>query len=154
MKRALPIVVLAALAATAAFRPHTQAPEVKMKKVTPILIVDHVDSCAAFWTGALGFERTAEVPHGGETGFVILQKGDVELMYQSVASVRDDLPALADGPHHSVLFMETGDLDAVERAVDPAAIVVPRRTTFYGMAEIAVREPGGNLVVFAQPTGT
>jgi catechol 2,3-dioxygenase-like lactoylglutathione lyase family enzyme len=124
-----------------------------MNKVTPILIVDHVDACAAFWTGALGFARTAEVPHGGETGFVILQNGGVELMYQSRASVREDLPALADGPHHSALYIETDDLDAVERAVDPSVVVVPRRTTFYGMAEIAVREPGGNLVIFAQPTG-
>jgi catechol 2,3-dioxygenase-like lactoylglutathione lyase family enzyme len=143
-----------AILTAAAFRPHTPAPEAKMKKVTPILIVDHVDSCAAFWTGALGFARTAEVPHEGETGFVILQKDDVELMYQSRASVAADLPALADGPHHSTLFIETDDLDAVERAVDPAAIVIPRRTTFYGMTEITVREPGGNLVVFAQPTGS
>jgi hypothetical protein len=30
-------------------------------------------------------------------------------------------------------------------------VVSPRRTTFYGMHEIAVREPGGNVVVFAQP---
>ena len=153
-KRLLPILALAILTAAAAFRPHTPALEAKMKKVTPILIVDHVDSCAAFWTGALGFNRTAEVPHEGETGFVILQKDDVELMYQSRASVAADLPALADGPHHSTLFIETDDLDAVERAVPPASIVVPRRTTFYGMTEIAVREPGGSLVVFAQPTGT
>jgi catechol 2,3-dioxygenase-like lactoylglutathione lyase family enzyme len=128
--------------------------EAKMKKVTPILIVDNVDSCAAFWTGALGFARTAEVPHGGETGFVILQNGGVEIMYQGRASVRDDMPALADAPHHSVLYVETEDLGAVERAVAPADVVVPRRTTFYGMAEVTVREPGGNLVVFAQPTGS
>jgi len=125
-----------------------------MKKITPVLIVEHVDSCATFWTGALGFERTAEVPHDGETGFVILQKGEVEIMYQSRASVHDDLPALAEGPHRSALFIETDDLDAVERAIDPSSVVVPRRITFYGMAEIGVREPGGNLIIFAQPTGT
>jgi catechol 2,3-dioxygenase-like lactoylglutathione lyase family enzyme len=153
-KRLFPILALTILAAAAAFRPHTSAPEAKMKKVTPILIVDHVDSCAAFWTGALGFKRTTEVPHEGETGFVILQKDGVELMYQSRASVAADLPALAEGAHRSVLYIETDDLAAVERAVPPASIVVPRRTTFYGMAEIAVREPGGNLVVFAQPTGS
>jgi len=124
-----------------------------MKKLTPVLVVDQVDSCAAFWTGGLGFARTAEVPHNGETGFVILQGGEVEIMYQSRASVRDDMPALADGPHHSVLFIETDDLDAVERAVSATDVVVPRRTTFYGMTEITVREPGGNLIVFAQPTG-
>ena len=32
-------------------------------------------------------------------------------------------------------------------------IVVPRRQTFYGMDEIGVREPGGHVVMFAQPTG-
>ncbi|HYH78693.1 MAG TPA: VOC family protein [Longimicrobium sp.] len=122
-----------------------------MKKLTPVLIVDQVDACAAFWT-ALGFQRTTEVPHGGETGFVILQGGEVEIMYQSRASVRDDMPALAEGPYRTVLFIETDDLDAVERAVPAGSVVVPRRTTFYGMAEISVREPGGNLVVFAQPT--
>lgn len=152
MKKIVSALALAAIRSAAPS--HTLTNEAKMKKVTPILTVDHVDSCAAFWTGALGFVRTAEVPHGGETGFVILQNGGVELMYQSRASVRDDLPALADGPHHSMLYIETDDLDAVERAVDPAAVVVPRRTTFYGMAEIAVREPGGNLVIFAQPTGS
>ena len=29
-------------------------------------------------------------------------------------------------------------------------VVVPRRQTFYGADEIGVREPGGNLVMFAQ----
>src|SRR6266852_3502350 len=31
-----------------------------------------------------------------------------------------------------------------------APVVVPKRTTFYGATEIFVREPGGNLVGFAQ----
>jgi uncharacterized glyoxalase superfamily protein PhnB len=121
-----------------------------MNKLTPVLVVEHVDPCAAFWTDRLGFARTVEVPHGGETGFVILQKGNVEIMYQSTASVRDDDPALAAGPHHSVLYIEVDDLDAVEGALNPASVAMPRRTTFYGATEIGVREPGGNLVVFAQ----
>ena len=29
--------------------------------------------------------------------------------------------------------------------------MVPRRQTFYGMDEIGVREPGGHVVMFAQP---
>lgn len=32
-----------------------------------------------------------------------------------------------------------------------AEIVLPRRTTFYGMKEIGVREPGGHCIIFAQP---
>jgi hypothetical protein len=123
-----------------------------MKKLTPVLVVDRVEPCAEFWTGRLGFARTAEVPHDGELGFVILQSGAVELMYQSRASVAADLPPLAEGPHRTVLFIEVEDLDAVERALDGVEVVQPRRTTFYGMTEIGIREPGGNVVVFAQPT--
>jgi uncharacterized glyoxalase superfamily protein PhnB len=123
-----------------------------MKKLTPVLIVDQVEPCAEFWTGRLGFVRTAEVPHDGETGFVILQREGVELMYQSLASVASDNPAVAAGPHGSVLFIEVDDLDAVEAALLGAEVVIPRRDMFYGMTELTVREPGGNLVVFAQPT--
>lgn len=125
-----------------------------MKKLTPVLVVDQVEPCAEFWTRRLGFARTAEVPHAGELGFVILQGGAVELMYQSRASVAADLPSLAEGPHRTILFVEVEDLDAVERALDGVEVVQPRRTTFYGMTELGVREPGGNVVVFAQPTGS
>jgi uncharacterized glyoxalase superfamily protein PhnB len=124
-----------------------------MKKLTPVLVVDQVEPCAAFWTGALGFARTVEVPHEGELGFVILQKDAVEIMYQSRASVAADLPPLAEGQYRTILFIEVDDLDAVEAAVAGAEVVQPRRTTFYGMTEVGVREPGGNVVVFAQPTG-
>ena len=43
------------------------------------------------------------------------------------------------------------DLDAVVDAVAGLELVVPRRRTFYGMDEVGVREPGGRVVVFAQP---
>ena len=122
------------------------------KRLTPVLVVDHVGPAVAFWRDRLGFEQQFEVPHGDEIGFVSLQQGEVEIMYQTRASVADDLPALAAAAHSTVLFIEVDDLDAVERAMEGAEIVVPRRTTFYGMNEIAVREPGGNVVIFAQPT--
>lgn len=122
-----------------------------MKKLTPVLIVDHVEPAAEFWSGRLGFQRTVELPHDGELGFVILVKDGVEIMYQSRASVAADLPPLAEDTYRTALFIEVEDLDAVERAVQGVEIVSPRRTTFYGMAEITVREPGGNVVTFAQP---
>lgn len=124
-----------------------------MKKLTPVLIVDRVEPCAEFWTSRLGFARTAEVPHEGALGFVILERDGVELMYQSRASVAADLPSLATDAYRTVLFIEVEDVDAVERAMEGVEVVQPRRTTFYGMTEIGIREPGGNVIVFAQPTG-
>jgi uncharacterized glyoxalase superfamily protein PhnB len=74
-------------------------------------------------------------------------------MYQSRESVRKDIPAMADVPAGgTTLYVEVADVAAVERAVEGAQIVVPRRKTFYGADEIGVREPGGNAVIFGQHT--
>jgi len=119
-----------------------------LKRITPILLVDEIEPCLAFWD-ALGFEKTAEVPHEGRLGFAILEKSGLEIMYQTRASVAADIPALADAPGQGTfLFLEVMDLDATIEAIAGAPVVFPRRKTFYGMDEICVREPGGNVVTF------
>jgi len=127
-------------------------PTVKLNKLSPVLVVDAIEPCVAFWTERLGFAKTVEVPEGNRLGFVILVKDGIEVMYQSRDSVRKDVPALADLPAGSSLYIEVSDIEAVERAVQGIEVVVPRRQTFYGADEIGVREPGGNLVMFAQPS--
>lgn len=122
----------------------------KATKLTPILTVDAIEPCLPFWTDRLGFSKTTEVPHEDRIGFVILERDGIEVMYQSMASVVADLPALASLPvGGSVLFIEVDDIDAVEKAMEGAEIVVPRRSTFYGAEEIFAREPGGHIVGFA-----
>jgi len=125
---------------------------VQFRKLSPVLIVDAIEPCLPFWTERLGFAKAVEVPEGSRLGFVILVKDGVEVMYQSRASVRNDVPALADTPAGTSLYIEVSDIAAVERAVQGIEVVVPRRQTFYGADEIGVREPGGNLVMFAQPS--
>ena len=129
-----------------------------MKKATPIITVDAIEPCLPFWTDALGFELTVTVPHEDAIGFAMLNKGDVELMYQSRASVDADIGAsggaegLASELANSTatLFVEVEDLDGVIDALgDKANVVVPRRQTFYGMDEIFVRAPCGTLIGFA-----
>jgi len=125
---------------------------VQFRKLSPVLIVDAIEPCLPFWTERLGFAKAVEVPEGSRLGFVILVKDGVEVMYQSRESVRNDVPALADTPAGTSLYIEVSDIAAVERAVQGIEVVVPRRQTFYGADEIGVREPGGNLVMFAQPS--
>jgi hypothetical protein len=121
-----------------------------VKKVTPVLLVEAIEPCVPFWE-RLGWTKVAEVPHEAVLGFVILVKDDVELMYQTRASVAADLPALAGAPvGGTFLFIEVDDLDAVSAALGDVEVLFPRRTTFYGMDEFGVREPGGNAVTFAQ----
>ena len=130
-------------------------PPVQFRKLSPVLIVDVIEPCLAFWTDRLGFAKLVEVPEGSRLGFVILAKDGVEVMYQTHESVRKDAGGLVPRAHGhgAALFIEVSDVESVARALDGIEIVVPRRQTFYGMDEIGVREPGGHVVVFAQPTG-
>jgi hypothetical protein len=123
-----------------------------MRKLTPVLFVNEIEPCLEFWT-KLGFQKTVEVPEGKRLGFVILEKDEVEVMYQSRASVRNDVPALADMPSCTALYIEVDNLEEVQKQVAGAPVTVPRRKTPYGAEEIGVREPGGNAITFARQTG-
>ena len=123
-----------------------------MKKLTPILIVEEIEPVLPFWVERLGFEKTVEVPEGDKLGFVILNKGPVEVMYQTHASIRNDAPALLDmmAKGGSVLFFEVESIDEIENALAGIEPLVPRRQTFYGATEICVQDPAGNIIGFAE----
>ena len=124
-----------------------------IKKLTPVLLVDAIEPLLPFWD-ALGFQRTAEVPHGDALGFVILAADGVEVMYQTVASVRHDEPRILEGGRAAGmtgLFFEVDDLDAIAARIPKSAdLIAERRTTPYGSTEIIVRDGAGNAVTFAK----
>ena len=121
-----------------------------MKKLTPLLVVEAIEPSLSFWVDALGFTKNVEVPHEDVLGFVILEKDGYEVMMQTIASMKDDVPATVPPQGGSVLYLEIEDLSAIEEAVAEYELLVARRKTFYGAEEIFVREPGGNVVGFAQ----
>jgi hypothetical protein len=119
-------------------------------KITPVLFCDAIEPSLDFWVGRLGFEKTVEVPEGDRLGFVILVKDGAELMMQTRASVANDLPAMSEYTRPTGnLFIEVPDFNDLLRRIDGVEVVHPVRDTFYGMREILVREPGGNVMCFA-----
>lgn len=127
-----------------------------VQRITTVLAVENVQPSVDFWQNRLGFEVTVTVPHEDTVGFAILVKDGTELMVQSVSSILADLGASTGevNGRSAALFMEVSDLASVEKSLDGYPIEMPRRTTFYGMHEIGVREPGGHFVVFAQKDQT
>jgi uncharacterized glyoxalase superfamily protein PhnB len=123
-----------------------------VKKITPILFAEEIEPCLKFWIERLGFEKTIEVPDGNKLSFAILQKGSVELMYQTYASAEKDVttisPEVRKGP--SFLYVEVENLDEVINALRGVDFAMPVRTTFYGAKEIGVKDPAGHVVIFAQ----
>lgn len=125
----------------------------EIRRITPLLVVEAIEPGLDFWVERLGFVATAKVPDGDRLGFIILARDGTELMFQTRASLAADVPTLAGAPAATSLFIEVRDLSPVLDAVAGLEVLVPRRTTSYGMDEIGVREPGGHVVIFAQPTG-
>ena len=126
-----------------------------VKKITPVLLVNEIESILPFWIGRLGFAKTIEVPDGSKLAFVAFQNGPVEVMYQTYASVEKDAPpemAVAARKGPTYLYMEVDNLDAVLAATKDLKKVMPERTAFYGMREFAVQDPAGHFLTFAQPT--
>ncbi len=125
-----------------------------VKRITPVLYVKEIEPCVSFWVERLGFQKTAEVPEGDRLGFVILQKGNLEIMYQSFASAEKDAPTAAKEINggRTFLYIEVDKLDEVISALKGVSVVVPLRTTFYGAKEIGVKDPAGHVVLFAEIT--
>jgi len=123
-----------------------------IQKATPLLRVERIEPSLSFWVDRLGFQKVTEVMEGDSLGFVILSKGHVEIMIQSRASLANDLPVLSVGAlAPSVVYIGVTSLDEVAPKLAVSDIIVPKRTTHYGMDEIWVREPGGHVVGFAAP---
>ncbi len=123
-------------------------------KITPVLIVENIEKSLPFWTGRMGFAKTAEVPEGDRLGFVILVRDGAELMLQTAESARKDAAGFVAATPANVacMFIEVTDFDDVLARLDGYPVSLPERTTFYGMREIGVHEPGGHAVIFAMPT--
>jgi hypothetical protein len=117
-------------------------------KITPVLIVEKVETSLEFWAGRMGFEKTVDVPADDGLAFAILVKGGAELMLQSLASVQRDEPKFAN-TGHAALFIEVEDLEDIKKRLADYPIEMPERVTFYGMKEIGIFEPGGHTVIFA-----
>jgi len=123
-----------------------------VKKLTPVLFVENIEPCVKFWVERLGFQKTMDVPDGNQLAFAMLQRGNVELMYQSYASADKDVTGISQlarkGP--TFLYVEVENLDETIAAVKGAEVVMPVRTTFYGAKEIGIKDPAGHFITFAQ----
>jgi hypothetical protein len=134
-----------------------------LTKVTTVLVVDRIEPVLDFWK-RLDIVPTTAVPDAasadGALAFIILAAEGCELMYQTLASVQQDLvgsatdkQAFASTPQKSTVYIETRSLAEIETRLRGDALIMPRRTTFYGAMETAYTDPAGNIIVFAQHPG-
>lgn len=123
-------------------------------KITPVLVVNEIETALPFWVDRLGFEKTVEVPEDGKLGFVILMRDSAEVMLQTRTSVEKDTPQFVPSSqiNQTALFIEVDDFEDVVKRLEEYPIAMPERIAFYGMREIGVFDPNGHVVVFAART--
>jgi hypothetical protein len=114
-------------------------------------MVETIEKSLPFWVERMGFTMTVDVPEGDRLAFVILVREGAEVMLQTIASVQKDEPKFApqSGANNVGMFVEVDDFGDVLKRLEGYPITMAERTTFYGMREIGVHEPGGHIVVFA-----
>ncbi|MBL4869926.1 MAG: VOC family protein [Robiginitomaculum sp.] len=118
-------------------------------KITPVLLANDLEACVEFWK-EFGLEATISVPFQDKLGFVSLQGGSIELMYQSFAFSKATNPVGIEGVNRSVIYLEAKSLDQIVKIAEQFEIVIPDHKTSYGSREIYIRDPAGNLIGFAQ----
>ena len=125
---------------------------VSVQKITSILFAESLEPCVRFWVERMGFEKTIEVPEGDKLAFVLLKKGELEIMYQSFDSADKSDMAVGvlarKGP--SFLYIEVADLKEIVAALRGIDLAIPVHDTFYGAKELSVKDPAGHFISFAQ----
>ena len=125
----------------------------KALKLTPNLVVRDVTDSLNFYRDVLGFERAFSVPDAPPYVFAACGGGGVEIFFNDKNVVGEDYPALATNIGGSfTMFIEVDDLKAVLANVErqKAEISMPVKDQFYGMRELAFKDPDGYTITIAE----
>lgn len=125
-----------------------------LKKLTPNLMVEDVNRTIDFYETVLGFRRLATVPETGALNWAMLQRDDVTIMFQSRASLGEEVPALKDVPigASQTFYIEVSGVHALyEQLRGKVEIVADLHATFYGTHEFYFRDCNGYILSFSGP---
>lgn len=123
-----------------------------MESLSPNIFVNNITQTISFYE-LLGFKQIMSVP---ETGpglvWVMMANGSVTMMFQTFASLADDLPEISRADGGSLLlYINVKDIAAFfEEIKDKVAVLKGLETTFYGATEFSIKDNNGYVLTFAQ----
>ena len=124
-----------------------------LRKLTPNLMVEDVNKTVDFYKNMLGFDVLATVPETGQFNWAMLKQGDVEMQFQTRASLSEEIPAFKDRAIGGALtlYIDVEDVTALYNALkDKVAIVQDMHTPLYGTQEFAIEDCNGFVLSFSQ----
>ncbi len=130
----------------------------------PNLMTENVNASVEFYCSRLGFtflngmlasseQATNEYSTVTKLQWAMLNHDGAMLMLQERSSIAGDYPPFAEMPVAAsvAFYLEVADLDNLLAGLsDEVKIIVPERTTFYGMREVRILDNNGYVVTLAQ----
>ncbi len=125
---------------------------IRLKQLTPNLMVENVNETVNFYKEILGFELVMSVPQEGVLNWAMVQHGDVSFMFQERENIIGEYPVLKDVPMGGGLtfYIKVRDVKGLYNKVQKRVnIVFDLHRTFYGAEEFTIQDINVFLLTFA-----
>jgi uncharacterized glyoxalase superfamily protein PhnB len=123
-----------------------------METLSPNIFVNDMNATIAFYK-ILGFELTMTVPEeGSDFVWAMMVKGNVTFMFQTFASLGDDLPQISRQNGGSLLlYINLKNIEEFFEAIkNKVEVLKGLEKTFYGATEFSILDNNGYVLTFAQ----
>jgi len=128
-----------------------------MESLAPNLFVKDINTTIGFYR-QLGFQLTMSVPAEGQGSpndplvWAMMTNGKVTMMFQTVESLGDTLPAISrkDGGSLLLYINLTGIRAFFDSLKDKVTIVSGLERTFYGATEFSILDNNNYVLTFAE----
>lgn len=124
-----------------------------MESLSPNLFVTDINATLDFYR-TLGFQLTMSVPQEGQGDLVwaMMTNGKVTMMFQTMESLGDTLPAISRKAGGSLLLYIdlTGIRSFFESIKDKVIVLQGLEKTFYGATEFSILDNNNYVLTFAE----
>jgi uncharacterized glyoxalase superfamily protein PhnB len=123
-----------------------------MESLSPNIFVKDINETIEFYK-QLGFQLVMNVPEDGSPLiWAMVMKDNVNFMFQTLASLGEDLPAISRNNGGSLLFYIKlkNILSFFEEIKDKVTVVKGLEKTFYGATEFSILDNNNYLLTFAE----
>lgn len=122
-----------------------------MKSISPNIFVTDINQTINFYK-QLGFSLTTTVPEEGDFIFAMMTCGNVIFMFQTFASLGNELPTVSRQNGGSLLlYIQTNKIRIFfDQIKDKVKVIKGLEKTFYGATEFSIEDNNGYLLTFAE----
>ncbi len=122
-----------------------------MDSITPNIFVKDINETIKFYK-LLGFKVAMTVPEQGDFVWVMMTCGNVNFMFQTFASLANEIPEISRKDGGSLLlYIRIKEIRLFyEKIKDNVNVLKGLEKTFYGATEFSIRHINGYVLTFAE----